>query len=143
MISNVPKINQYSIGYPTGCESAALRNLLNFWGVSVSMKEIVDILPKGDLPYYEGEVRYGGNPELEFIGHPTSYSSYGVYEKPIKDVANVFKSGIIDGTGMSLDDVLGVVREGRPVIVWVSMNMAVPYLKIDIIHMVRERYIIR
>lgn len=143
MISNVPKINQYSIGYPTGCESAALRNLLNFWGVSVSMKEIVDILPKGDLPYYEGEVRYGGNPELEFIGHPTSYSSYGVYEKPIKDVANVFKSGIIDGTGMSLDDVLGVVREGRPVIVWVSMNMAVPYLKIDIIHMVRERYTIR
>lgn len=128
LVSNIPKINQYSMGYPTGCESAALRNLLNFWGVSVSMEEIVDILPKGDLPYDEGEVRYGGNPDLEFIGHPSDYSSYGVYEKPIKDVANVFKSGIIDGTGMSLDDVLEVVREGRPVIVWVSMNMAVPYV---------------
>lgn len=128
MISNVPKTNQYSMGYPTGCESAALRNLLKFWGVSVSMREIVDILPKGDLPYYEGNIRYGGNPYLEFIGHPSSYSSYGVFEKPIMEVANVFKSGIIDGTGMSLDDVLSVVKEGRPVIVWVSMNMAVPYV---------------
>lgn len=128
MISNVPKINQYSLGYPTGCESAALTNLLNFWGVSVSIKEIVDILPKGDLPYYEGDIRYGGNPYIEFIGHPSSYSSYGVYEKPIIEVANVFKSGIIEGTGMSLDEVLDVVSENRPVMVWVSMNMAVPYV---------------
>ena len=128
MISNVPKINQYGVGYPTGCESAALRNLLKFWGVSVSMKQIVDSLPKGDLPYYEDGIRYGGNPYIEFIGHPSSYSSYGVFEKPIMQVASKFKTGIIDGTGMSLDDVLSVVKENRPVIVWVSMNMAVPYV---------------
>lgn len=128
MISNVPKINQYNVGYPTGCESAALRNLLKFWGVPVSMKQIVDALPKGDLPYYEDGIRYGGNPYLEFIGHPSSYSSYGVYEKPIMQVASRFKLGIIDGTGMSLDEILSIVKEDRPVIAWVSMNMAVPYV---------------
>ena len=102
--------------------------MLKFWGVSVSLNEVVNVLPKGSLPYYENGVRYGGNPYLEFIGHPSSSSSYGVYEKPIMGVANNFKSGIIDGTGMSLNEVLGIVKEGRPVMVWVSMNMAVPYI---------------
>ena len=50
------------------------------------------------------------------------------FKKAIIEVANQFKSGIINGTGMSLDDILKLVREDRPVIVWVSMNMAVPYV---------------
>ena len=128
IIEGVPKINQYSLGYPTGCESAALTNLLNYWGVSVKMKDVVGVLRKGSLPYYEDGVKYGGNPYLEFVGHPSTYSSYGTYEKAIIEVANQFKSGIINGTGMSLDDILKLVREDRPVIVWVSMNMAVPYV---------------
>ena len=128
MIKNVPVINQYALGYPTGCESAALTNLLNYYGVSVSIKDVVKVLPKGDLPYYENGVMYGGNPYLEFIGHPTSLSSYGVYEKPILDVANKFKSGAINGTGMSLNQVLNIVKENRPVIVWVSMDMRIPYI---------------
>lgn len=128
IINGVPKINQYSLGYPTGCESAALTGLLRFWGVSVNMSDIVDKLVKGKLPYYENGIRYGGNPYLEFVGHPSTYSSYGVYEKPIINLANYFKPGIINGTGMKLSDVLNVVKEGRPVVVWVSMNMAVPYI---------------
>ena len=128
IISSVPKLNQYSLGYPTGCESAALTVLLRYWGLNISMSSVVNRLPKGDLPYYDGGVRYGGNPYVEFVGTPSSYSSYGVYEKPIIQVANSFKSGVINGTGMSLNQVLEVVKEGRPVIVWVSMNMAVPYI---------------
>ena len=128
IINGVPRINQYSLGYPTGCESAALTNLLNYWGISVKMKDIVNVLKKGDLPYYENGIRYGGNPYLEFVGHPSSYSSFGTYERAIIEVANKYKSGIINGTGMSLDDVLVKVKENRPVIVWVNMNMAIPYV---------------
>lgn len=128
MIDGVPRINQYSMGYPTGCESAALTSLLKFWGVSVNMWDVVNKLPKGSLPYSENGIRYGGNPYLEFVGHPSISSSYGVYEKPIISVANSFKSGIIDGTGTSLEGVLNIVKEGRPVVVWVSMYMAVPYV---------------
>lgn len=128
IISYVPKINQYNVGYPTGCESAALRNLLKFWGVSVSMSDVVNALPKGDVPYFEDDVRYGGNPYIEFVGEPSDILSYGVYEKPIIEVANQFKPGIINGTGMSLDEVLNIVMQDRPVMVWVSTDMKVPYI---------------
>ena len=128
IIDGVPKINQYSLGYPTGCESAALTVLLKYHGVSVSMGDVVKALPKGDLPYYDNGVRYGGNPYVEFVGTPSSYNSYGVYEKPILQVAESFKSGVINGTGKKLDEILKIVSEGRPVLVWVSMNMAVPYI---------------
>lgn len=128
IINGVPKMNQYSLGYPTGCESAALTGLLKYWGVNVSISSVVKALPKGDLPYYENGVKYGGNPYLEFVGTPSSYSSYGVYEKPILQVAESFKSGVINGTGMKLDEVLKIVSQNRPVMVWVSMNMSVPYI---------------
>ena len=128
IIDGVSKINQYTEGYPTGCESAALTILLRYYGLNINMSDVVNRLPKGSLPYTENVIRYGGNPYVEFVGHPNSSSSYGVYEKPIISVAESFKPGIIDGRGMKLDDVLKVVSEGRPVLVWVSMNMAVPYI---------------
>lgn len=128
MISNVKTINQYSIGYPTGCESVALTILLNYYGVNVSVKEVVDLLRKGSLPYNENGVRYGGNPYLEFIGHPADPNAYGVYDEPIFDVANHYKPGIINGRGMSLDEVLALVKENKPVIVWSTMHLAVPYV---------------
>jgi len=127
LINNVSKINQYSIGYPTGCESAALTILLNYWGVNVSVGQVVNILPKGAQPYYENNVKYGGNPYIEFIGHPKNSYSYGVYDIPIQNVANNFKDGIINGRGMSMNEVLSIVRQGRPVIVWNSMNLSVPH----------------
>lgn len=127
LINGVSKINQYSIGYPTGCESAALTLLLNYWGKNVSVKDVVNILPKGSKPYYENGTKYGGNPYLEFIGTPSDYYSYGVYDIPIENVANNFKNGIINGRGMSLKEVLELVRQDRPVIVWSSMNMGIPH----------------
>jgi len=57
MISNVKTINQYAIGYPTGCESVALTILLNYYGVDVSVKNVVDLLRKGDLPHSENGIR--------------------------------------------------------------------------------------
>ena len=128
MIQGVMQINQYNIGYPTGCESAALTILLNYWNEKVTIEEVAGLLKKGDAPHYENNVRYGGNPYLEFIGNPTDPYSYGVYDKPIEDVANKIKPGIINGRGMSLNEVLQIVKQNRPVIVWNTMNLAVPYI---------------
>lgn len=127
LISNVSKINQYSIGYPTGCESSALTILLNYWGVNVSVADVVNVLPKGSKPYYKNGVKYGGNPYLEFIGNPSDYYSYGVYDIPIQNVGNSFKNGIINGRGMSFNDVLKLVKEDRPVVVWSTMNNGIPH----------------
>ena len=128
ILSNVPTLNQYSAGYPTGCESAALTLLLRYNGVNINISEVVKLLKKGDIPHYENNVLYGGNPYIEFIGEPTSINGLGSYEKPILEVASNFKSGIVNGTGNSLSDVLKIVKSGKPVVVWTSLNLKLPYI---------------
>lgn len=121
-IDNFPTYYQYH-DYPNGCESSALYNLLRFYKINVSMSQIVNALRKGDGPHYEDGIYYGGNPEIEFVGDPADEHGYGVYQKPIIEVANKFKSGMVDYTGHSLDDVLQIVKKGIPVQIWASVNM--------------------
>lgn len=134
IISGVPKINQYRKGYPTGCESAALTVILKYYGVKVDIKDIVKKLNKEKLPYSKNGKLYGGDPEIGFIGNPATNYSYGVYDKPIEDVANIFKPGIINGRGLSFSKVLELVKENRPVLVWTSGNLKVPYVSTSWIH---------
>lgn len=122
-----PLINQYP-NYPTGCESVALTMLLRYHGVGVSPSEVINNLRKESLPYYESGIRYGGNPEVGFVGNPYSNASYGVYEKPIAEVANFYKSGVQVRENFSFDEVLSLVQSNRPVMVWTSMGLSVPYI---------------
>ena len=126
-ISNVPFINQYP-NYPTGCESVALTILLKYHGISVTPDDIINKLSKGSVPTEKNGKIYGGNPEVEFIGNPYSLNAYGVYEKPIANVANQYKSGIKIATGTSFEKILEIVKTGKPVMVWTSMYLAVPYI---------------
>ena len=71
--------------------------LLRYYGINVNPDMVISRLKKGDVPHYENNVMYGGNPLIEFVGDPYSKYSYGVYERPIMDVANSFKSGIKGG----------------------------------------------
>ena len=121
-ITNFPTYNQKP-DYPNGCEIVALYNLLRFYNISVSLDTLVNDLPKGDYPYLENDILYGGNPEIEYVGEPNGTYGYGVYQKPILEVANKYKSGMIDYTGHSLNDVLSLVSKGIPVQVWVSINL--------------------
>lgn len=121
-IDNFPTYYQYP-DYPNGCESFALYNLLRFYKINVSMSQIVNTLKNGDGPHYEDGIYYGGNPEIEFVGDPIDEHGYGVYQKPIIKVANKFKSGMVDYTGHSLNDILSIVKKGIPVQIWASVNM--------------------
>ena len=127
MINGVPTINQYP-NYPTGCESVALAILLRYYGVNVSPAEIIASLKKGDKPYLEDGIKYGGNPHLEFIGDPYDGDSFGVYNDPISEVAENYKTGAILRSGMPFSEVLDLVKNGHPVIVWTSMNLTMPYI---------------
>ena len=126
-ISNVPTINQYP-NYPTGCESIALLILLRYYNVDVTAEQIVNILPKGSLPYYEDSILYGGNPYIEFVGDPRNSYSFGNYDIPLQNTANTFKSGIINASGTSLNDILNIVKQNRPVLVWSSINLGTPFI---------------
>ena len=102
--------------------------LLRYYGINVSPDSIIQNLKKESLPYYEAGVRYGGNPEVGFIGNPYSSSSFGVYEKPIAEVANMYKSGIQIRNNFSFQEVLNLVKNNHPVMVWTSMGLSVPYI---------------
>lgn len=120
-IPNVPIINQYP-DYPSGCESIALLILLKYAHVEVTPYQLTTILKKAPQPYYVNNTRYGNDPESYFIGNPTDVYGYGVYERPIIEVASKFKSGIKNVTGSSLNEVLWIVMQGNPVQVWVAMD---------------------
>ena len=40
----------------------------------------------------------------------------------------MYKGGIINSTGESLDNLLKIVKQNKPVIVWTSMYLALPYI---------------
>ena len=108
--------------YPTGCESVSLYILLKYNGIETTPDEIINRLKKGDLPYKIEDEMYGGNPELEFVGDPKNDYSYGVFNTPIAEVANTFKDGINNREGLELDEILNIVSEKRPVMVWTTIN---------------------
>ena len=127
IIDGVSTILQFP-KYPTGCESVALTILLNYHGYDVSVDDVISKLKLGPKPFLKENIWYGGNPELEFIGSPYDRESYGVYEKPIYDVAEVYSNNVVMGTGKSLTSVLEIVKNGNPVMVWISYNLTVPYI---------------
>lgn len=124
-LPNFPTYDQRKY-YPNGCESVSLHLLLKYNGVEVSPETIVNTLKKGDTPHMEGNVKYGGDPEIEFVGNPKDKSGYGVYENPIITVANQYKKGIKKITGSSLSRVLEIVESGHPVQVWASSYQRTP-----------------
>ena len=127
MINNFPTINQYP-NYPTGCESVALTMLLKYHNVNVDAYGVIANLKKGSLPYTENNIYYGGNPELEFVGDPLRSDSYGVYEKPIAEVAAKYKGNVNIKNNFSFSEVLNLVKNNHPVMVWTSMGLSLPYI---------------
>ncbi|MBQ6586129.1 MAG: C39 family peptidase [Coriobacteriales bacterium] len=115
---DVAAYDQTANGYPTGCESASLYMLLQYYGVDVSMWEIVSDLPREPGP--SGGV--GGNPERAFIGDPTKTSGYGVFEKPIADLANGYLDGASSLVGAVMEDIYWCLDQGEPLIAWISMR---------------------
>lgn len=108
--------------YPTGCESVALKILLEYNGIETTPDEIINRLKKGALPSKIENEMYGGNPEIEFIGDPRNDYSYGVFNNPIAEVATTFKENINNEEGLELDEVLNIVSENRPVMVWTTIE---------------------
>lgn len=126
-IKNIITINQYP-NYPNGCEAVALTILLNYYNINVSVKDVIDALPIGKTLYYENGVLYGGNPNYEFLGNPSNSSGWGIWDKGLANTANKFKPEIINGTGTDFNNIIKLVKNNRPVIVWTSINLANPYI---------------
>ena len=126
-VNDFPTYNQFP-KYPTGCESVSLYLLLKYYEVNVTIEDIINSVPKGALPYKNNNQISGGNPELEFIGDPRNNYSYGVYNKPIAEVGEKYKAGIISKTNFDFQKVLTLVRDNHPVLVWTTINLSKPFI---------------
>ena len=105
--------------YPTGCESVSLYMLLKYYGVDVTVDQIYDLLPMGAQPYDDEDgVRHGANPEREFVGDPRSEYSYGVFNRPIAQVAEQIMPGAQTREGASVEDIKAILDSGNPVLAW-------------------------
>ena len=127
LISNVMTYNQYP-NYPNGCEAVALYILLRYYGVNVSIDEVIDSMPTGSVPYMADGIWRGGDPNYEFLGDPRSVDGWGIFDNGLSIVANKFKSGIINGTGMDFSNIYSLINNRRPVIVWTSIDLKDPYV---------------
>ena len=115
---NVMEFCQYS-DYPTGCESVSLYMLLNYYGVDVTVDRIIDLLPMGAQPYDGADgVRYGANPEREFVGDPRKEISYGVFNGPVAGVAERLLPGVKTKTGATVEEIRAILDTGNPVLAW-------------------------
>ena len=123
MIENVPIINQFP-ELPTGCEATALTMLLQYYGVDVSKCDVANRIPKVKLPVKKKGYYVGFHPDEGFIGNPYSKYSYGVFAKPVEDVINTYlPNRALNLTGNSFDEILEYVKNGQPVMIWITINM--------------------
>lgn len=125
-ISGVPYYNQFSLGYPTGCEAVSAAMVLNYYGYNVSAKRIVNATPNGEAKHQENGKWIGANPFEEFVGHPSknkTYGSYGCFAAPIVTaMKTVAGSRVKDISGCSSDTLFDYVEKGHPVVVWCVKN---------------------
>lgn len=121
-IKNVPYLNQFSLGYPNGCEAVSATMLLNFYGYNVSASTIVNATPCGEGIHQVDGKWVAGNPFEEFVGHPSQKKgegAYGCFAKPIAQAMSTVAGGCVkNASGCSFDDLLKYVDRGMPVVVW-------------------------
>lgn len=107
---------------PTGCESVALTNVLNYYKFPLKKTTIAD-----------NYLEYSSyNFVSAYIGNPRSFDGAGCYAPAITNAANKFlrekRSGLtaVDLTGTSFTKLYKYVEAGNPVIVWNTMYMMQP-----------------
>lgn len=125
-IDGVPYLNQFSLGYPTGCEAVSAVMVLNYHNYNVSVGQIVKALPMGEAKHQENGKWVGANPFEEFVGHPSkglSKGSYGCFAKPlVQSMKTVAGDKVKDISGCSVDTLFDYVKKGEPVVVWCVKN---------------------
>ena len=110
---------------PTGCEVTSLAIILNYYGYSIDKLTLADeYLPKGEI----GETY----PYEAFVGDPRNDKSYGAYAPVLVETANLYletQDSILsakDITGSTMADIREYLRDGFPVMVWVTVDMKKP-----------------
>jgi len=118
---NVPVHKQE---HSLSCEIATLKMALNFYGLEVEELELQEklLFETKDPRDLAGNI--WGDPNIGFVGDidgTMPNSGYGVYEKPIADIAQSYrKAEALQNT--SIQNILEQVTQGHPVIIWGTLG---------------------
>ncbi len=114
---------------PSGCEVTSLTAVMNYYGFDVDKVEMArKYLPKQDF-YRRNGVRYGADFLNCFAGDPEDKGGYGCYAPCIEKTANAYLEETGNGVraksliGIELEQLMGIVKEGKPVIIWITQNL--------------------
>ena len=118
---------------PHGCEITSLTAVLNYYGMDVTKLEMADnYLPKQGFRTVNGQ-RFGPNPAHAFAGNPRDKQD-GMYvfaapivkaaEAVIADKKSVLR--VTNMSGQSKEEILKLVQDGIPVVVWVTLDLSPP-----------------
>ncbi len=127
-IINISHINQKSMGFPTGCESASAVMLLNYKGIKISLDDFINnFLNKSAAPTMINNKLVADSPNNSFIGDPRSYNGYGCYAPVIIKAMKKATSNslnIINTTGTDIEDLISkYISKNNPVLIWASSEM--------------------
>ena len=110
------------------CETAALAMLLAGQGKRTDQLTLQRRLARsGSLDPRTGPdgMLVWGDPRIGFVGRPDgggAAGGYGVYERPIRDLAERHGLELADLTGGPARRVYGALLEGKPVMAWVGLS---------------------
>ena len=131
-IADFPIINQMP-ELPTGCEITALTMALNYYGYPVDKTVMAsEYLPTASADRYYGTDgrMYGTDMNEYFIGDPFAEGGIICGTGAIVTAADRYLSDegsslrALDVTGSSPEELYERVRQGQPVVVWVTISMA-------------------
>lgn len=117
---------------PTGCEITAMTMALNYYGFNVNKVTMATkYLPVVAAEFYYGSdgKLYGPDLNSYFVGDPATEGGYVCGTKAIVKGANDYLKGqnsslrAVDKTGISTDELYGLVNKNVPVVVWVTISM--------------------
>jgi len=120
---------------PNGCEIVSLTAVLNYYGYAVSKTEMADTyLPKQDFEW-KNDKKIGPNPYITYAGNPRSNTNgwYSFAPPLVKATENYMKTQenkmiAMDVSGSTIDELQNYIIEGKPVVVWVTLDLSTPRL---------------
>ncbi|MBN1617782.1 C39 family peptidase [Candidatus Dojkabacteria bacterium] len=124
----IMNVETYKQTHPASCESASAHILMKYFGVDVTEDQIIAEIGADTTStrYFDDQGNlHWGNPQRSFVGNIDGevvyVDGYGVYNEPVyKVLANHGFSSSISKTNWDVDELFNYVRQGYPVIVWVS-----------------------
>ena len=111
---NVPNYNQYAEGYPDGCEGVSLFQALQYKGYlgGMSLHNFMYTIPTSTNPFY---------------GYAASGGYAAIFPTPLANWGKGYSGGMtFDISGSSFDSLLEEVKNGNPVVAYVTTYYTPP-----------------